>query len=251
MRPRGAFRWRKGCEGDGEQEESVRGWRDGADGRNAKDVRDWTVVSKGDVTGHEKSGAIGNRRARAGGGGRAHHRRRGVCCRARDPAARAAGPAKGDWGRRLPGADGRGEMAGRTVRPRRPRLRQHRLCAGSWHALPGLIPTRAYESAMRGQLREQRPAPHRRRTGVPHAQGTNSERLSPGRSLSRGEGRHGVGRPWEQPGGGRGARSGLRADRRRAEPPIRGAGRLLQWVVENGGTWKAGWGVGKGRAVAL
>lgn len=130
VRPRGAFRWRKGCEGDGEQEESVRGWRDGADGRNAKDVRDWTVVSKGDATGHEKSGAIGNRRARAGGGGRAHHRRRGVCCRARDPAARAAGPAKGAWGLRLPGADGRGETAGRTVRPRRPRLRQRRLCAG-------------------------------------------------------------------------------------------------------------------------
>lgn len=53
-------------------------------------------------------------------------------------------------------------------------------------------------------------------------------------------------------GGAHGARlCGLRADRRRAEPPIRGAGRLLQWVVENGGTWKAGWGVGKGRAVAL
>lgn len=163
--------------------------------------------------------------------------------------------------RRGPGAVGspertgagrrRGAQSGRTVRPRQPRLRQRRLCAGSWHALPGLIPTRAYESAMRGQLREQRPAPHRRRTGVPHAQGSNSERLSPGRSLSRGEGRHGVGRPWEQPGGGRGARSGLRADRRLAEPPIRGAGRLLQWVVKNGGTWKAGWGVGKGRAVAL
>lgn len=30
-----------------------------------------------------------------------------------------------------------------------------------------------------------------------------------------------------------------------------GNGRLLQWVVENGGTWKAGWGVGKGQAVAL
>lgn len=49
-------------------------------------------------------------------------------------------------------------------------------------------------------------------------------------------------------GGVHGAGSG---QRRRAEPPIRGGGRLLQWVVENGGTWKAGWGVGKGRAVAL
>lgn len=46
------------------------------------------------------------------------------------PCGEGRGACEGGLGPRLPGADGRGETAGRTVRPRRPRLRQRRLCAG-------------------------------------------------------------------------------------------------------------------------
>lgn len=143
MRPRGAFRWRKGCEGDGEQEESVRGWRDGADGRNAKDVRDWTVVSKGDATGHEKSGAIGTAEpgpgeaaapttgdaAFAAGHGTLRRGPRGL---RRGPGA-VGSPERTGAGRRRGAQSGRGGLGSGSAGSVR----------GAWHALPGLIPTRA------------------------------------------------------------------------------------------------------------
>lgn len=78
--------------------ESVRRWRDGADARNAKDVKDRTIVSKEEATGHEKSGARRKRQARAreSVGQRQEMRRVRSDSYAQNTAARTVGSAKMD-----------------------------------------------------------------------------------------------------------------------------------------------------------